>query len=604
VEDAALKERITVARVRQIQTQVRRLALPYALHETLVAWLLWHVGLGELAVAWLIIIGTMHVVRARYVRGEIRAPDAETELRHLSAMFVALGIGRGFLTLALFSTPVADSHYVFTMLVVGLAAGGVGSVGGVVRTYVAWALAVGGPLVTVWLLQGTPAGYGLGLVTAGLFATLASAVRDQGVALERLVATAYEKELLAESLRLERDRANVASQSKTRFFAAASHDLRQPLHALSINATTLELVAKGQSSPIITELSQGILRALRQSNNLLDGLLDVSRLDANAVEVRPEAIEIFALLETIREEFAPVASQRQLALRVADAGSIALWVESDRDLLVRILSNLVSNALKFTPAGEVLLFAHREALAAGRPVVVFGVRDTGIGIARAEHSRVFEEFYQIANASRDRSLGLGLGLSIVKRTADLLGIGLTMDSEQGRGTEFRLSTSAIAPPAAPTAPRDVDGEIPRLDARVLVIDDEPDILESLGALLPYFGCQVRVAEGIEQAQAIIDSGFEPDAFLVDHRLPGLSGLELLSRLHAADSPEPLVRPAIIITGDTAPDSIQKAQSGGFKVLHKPLDGRKLARSLIEVLASKAAPASDEATNAVPVPVKA
>jgi signal transduction histidine kinase len=602
--DPALHAQYTLARVQQIKTQVRRLAIPYALHELFVVWLLWRVDLRAVGLAWLALAATLHVIRSHTVRvhRESATRDPERELRELSGMFVALGLCRGLLTVALFSIPVTDSHYVFTMLVLGLAAGGVGSVGGVMRTYLAWGVAVGGPLAAGWALQGNASGYGLALVTVGLIATLAAAVRDQGIALERLVATAHEKEVLAESLRLERDRANLANQSKTRFFAAASHDLRQPLHALSINATALELIATSQSNALIKDLSESILRALRQSNSLLDGLLDISRLDANAVEVRTGPIEITELLGTIKDEFAPIATQRKLALRVDIESRQALWIESDRDLLVRVLNNLVSNSLKFTNAGEVVLFARRDRCAEQTGAVRFGVRDTGVGIPIAEQERVFEEFYQLGNASRDRSLGLGLGLSIVKRTADLLGIAVSMDSTLGQGTTFCLSTGAIAEPPSPARLREAEVAFPRLDARILVIDDEPEILDSLAALLPQLGCEVRVAENLEQAQGVVDAGFDPDALVVDHRLRGASGVEVLSQLRAAGPARPLVRPALIITGDTAPHNIQQAQASGLRVLHKPLDGRKLAWSLADLLNHSASLGRRE--EMTPAPAKA
>ena len=580
--EAMLAERVVRERLRQIQAQVLRLPPTYLVIDIFLVWLVAGLGLLGLGLAWMALNTVLYMARWFYVRARQRRSDLDptVDLSRMSAFYVAQGLWRSVLTVLLFKQPVTDVHYLYTVVMLGLAAGGISSVGGVARIYGSWAVAVGGPLAWGWISQVStlPLGLGVGLLTPLMLVLLTLFVRDQGRAQEQLVTVAYDNERLAESLRLERDKAHAANQSKTRFFAAASHDLRQPLHALAINATTLELVARRQTDPVVKELSQSINRALRQSNSLLDGLLDISRLDANAVEVRIEAVDVAALLEVVCDEFKPVAAQAGLAL-VIDVPTVpALWIATDPDLMRRLLGNLVSNALKFTSVGGVTLAAWKDASDAS--TVLITVTDTGSGIAVNEQERVFEEFYQIGNASRDRTLGLGLGLSIVRRTAELLGVALRLDSAPRRGTLMELRVNAAEAGSSSVADG-MDGveALPQLNVRVLVIDDEDEILEALAGLLPHLGCEVRVANGSLQAEAVVAVGFRPHVLLVDHRLRGETGPQVVARLRER-CPN---LPAVLVTGDTSPLNLRSLQASGYQVVHKPVDGQRLAQALADAL---------------------
>ena len=389
--------------------------------------------------------------------------------------------------------------------------------------------------------------------------------------LHKLMSVMEDNAQLHESLRQERDRATAASEAKTRFFAAASHDLRQPLHALSINATTLDILARRSTEPLLKEVSRGIGSALRQSSGLLDGLLDISRLDAHTIEARLAPHDIGAVLRASRDEYAALAAQQGLFLKVA-APEEPLWGQTDGDQLIRIIGNLVNNAIKFTQTGGVTLSA--EAADGGQ--ILLQVSDTGPGIPEAERERVFEEFYQIGNPSRDRAQGLGLGLAIVQRTAALLGIGLVLDSTPGRGTTFELR---IPPAPAEPAPTGVAGAPARAVGNaplaVLLVDDEAEVLSAMSTYLQELGWSARgVATGDEAEQALAE-GFEPDVLVVDFRLRAENGIEVIERLrvHRAGIP------AVIVTGETAPTRFREFSAVAARVLHKPLAGDRLARTL-------------------------
>ena len=590
VPQADLAQRVAREQLRHNQGQVGRLPLASALIDVFICWVVARVGLLWPALLWLSVLLAVQVWRWSAVRRALARPavDPNAALRALSTVLVALGVLRGSLALVLFSRPVQVEHYFFTMVYVGMMAGSVGSVAGLARPFFAWGTLACGTLAAAWMAQGTADGIWQGVLILVLLLMLTGHVRDQRKGLEQFIKLAYDNERLAESLRAARDQAESASLSKTRFFAAASHDLRQPLHALSINATTLEILARRDANPMIRELSQSINRALNQSNGLLDSLLDISNLDANAVQPKLRATDLGALLASVREEFAALAAQKGLALTLdvsTTTTTTAALAWTDTDLLRRILNNLVGNALKFSHTGGVTLGAVRVPEGDARSAWRVFVSDTGPGIAASEQERVFEEFYQIGNLSRDRSKGLGLGLSIVKRTAALLGAPLQLRSRTGVGTEveLRLMQAEVAQDA-PSDPSDgaaddalESGMLAGL--RVLVVDDEAEILNSLQGLLAQLGCEVRCAQDGHAALAWLAQGFVPQVLLMDHRLRDESGTEVIARVCALLGPVP----AVIVTGDTEPATIQLAHAAGHRVIHKPVQGAQLIRALREAV---------------------
>ncbi len=445
------------------------------------------------------------------------------------------------------------------------------SASGMPWAYAGISVASGGVLIVAWVWHGGIVGYGLAFLFASSLPPAFTAVRQQRRSWEELVRLLDDNEVLAASLKAERDRAEAASAAKTRFFAAASHDLRQPLHALSINATTLELVANRSGDVLLKDLSQGIGSALRQSRGLLDGLLDISRLDAHAVQTHIVPHDLVTILTAVAQEYAALASQRGLALDLQLDDKLP-WVLTDGDQLMRVLGNLVDNAIKFTRRGRVLLGACREP--SGR--VLVRVSDTGPGIADEDQQLVFEEFYQVGNPSRDRSKGLGLGLAIVQRTAALLGIELALVSKPGCGTSFELRMPSAASPAAVDTPVAASASA-RKPLSVLVVDDEPEVLASLCTYLRQLGWSARgVASGDEAEQAVAN-GFRADVLAVDYRLREETGLQVIERLRLRHPG----LPAVIVTGDTSPVRLREFAGVSAGVLNKPVDGERLALALAD-----------------------
>jgi len=582
LDTTTLADRVDALRLQLVSQTMLRVPAILLLSNLFSAWLLWRTGWVLLAPLWFVLMSAVHGGRWWLVKRWQRLPPTTADgNRALTWAVMAVGVMQALLVVGVFAGPHTVEHYLVTTHCAGVAAYAVVATGWRPGLLARWMLLVGGVLVAGWLLQALQqadlVGVAMAVLSVSMLATLLAQAAEQERALIRSVALAWDNEQLAGSLRIERDRAQSASESKTRFFAAASHDLRQPLHALSINAFALAMLARRQGQPKIVALSDSIERALRQSTGLLDGLLDVSRLDAGAVQADWHDLDLGPLLDSLGQEFRPLAAQGGLLLNVQRPDT-PLLVRTDPDLLRRVLTNLLGNALKFTRQGGVTLEARRDG-----DRVLLAVTDTGIGIAAADQARVFEEFYQADNPARDRSQGLGLGLAIVRRISVLLDIEVALDSAAGRGTRITLRLPAgdaagmaqnlgFGPAAA------ADDLLAPLALRVLVIDDEPDIRESTQALLEQLGCEARCVDDQAAALALVRSGWRPQLILTDHRLRQGDGLVALAALHAELGPVP----AMLVTGDTAPDTLAQLAASGHRVLHKPVDGALLAQALREL----------------------
>ena len=394
---------------------------------------------------------------------------------------------------------------------------------------------------------------------------------------------------LVEQLREKTAVAEKANRAKTMFLAAASHDLRQPVYALA-----LFIDALGDSG--LNPTQQNMLRHARVANQasseMLKTLLDFSRVEAGVVnpQIRPTALA--PLLLQMSEEFGPQAYQKQLLYRTRAS---AAWVNSDEQLIALILRNLISNALRYTASGGVLVGVRMQG-----NCVALQVWDTGIGIAPDKHAEVFEEFLQLANPERDQRKGLGMGLAIAAGLARTLQARITLASRPGRGSVFSLELplhrEAQRQPLQPAAPshstdaRDVQSPsaVPLvrslLGTTVLVVDDEETIRAGLEAVLHGWGCTVLLAEGLDDALTLA-ARQRPDLLVTDYRLrAGLTGGDVIKTLRIAlgdRAGRPL--PCIIVTGDTQPERLVEAQSHGTLLLHKPIGAEALQHALRQAL---------------------
>jgi signal transduction histidine kinase len=414
------------------------------------------------------------------------------------------------------------------------------------------------------------------ILIISLTAVLANSYRQ---ALQRAIDLKLQADELAARLRVEtlaaeaaRRDAEIANRAKTQFFTAASHDLRQPLHAMGLFA---EALRQRVHEPEVAQLVNSINESVDALEGLFSELLDITRIDSGVIEVHPQHFEVGDILRKLRLHFEPSAFEKGLSLRLRGAKKV---VFADPLLVERVLRNLVSNAIRYTNDGSVLVGCRQR----GDRVRV-QVWDTGLGIGEAEQTRIFDEFYQVPNTpkvSPDQRKGLGLGLAIVKRLADLMGAPLTMRSAPGRGTVFTLELPAGRAPR-PSALLAVPGKGPvgitLAGRRIVVVEDEPAVRAGLEVLLLGWGAQIDAFDSVAAARTWAERSdpalVKPDLFIVDYRLEdGLNGVDAIKALRRRFGD---AIPAILVTGSTMTGHDKEAHDHNFHLLIKPVVPNKL-----------------------------
>ena len=556
--------------LRLLATQASRTLAPLMLADLFLWWILYSIGEGFLGTAWFISVTCMQVLRRRFTsRILAQMPPAhmvDSVWRRINALFLLIGLTRVALIPLSFQHHDASAKFFVSMMLIGMAAGGIASVAGNIKPFAMWAGPIFFALIVAWAVQGGVEGYSFAFLVTLMFAFILAAIRDQQRVLVESMAIREQNRDLLRSLESERDKARAASEAKTRFFAAASHDLRQPLHALSLHVATLDLIASDERTQ---RVSEQLNRSLAHANSLLEGLIDLSRLDANSVTPSIKPFALGEVLRSLDNEFRIDCEQHDLSLTFSEQPE-QLWVRSDADLVLRILRNLLGNALKFTPHGGISVSVH----AIDQQRVRLCVSDTGIGIAAAEQEKIFEEFYQIGNPGRDRSRGLGLGLSIVQRLSNMLELPLTLHSSPGAGTRFELVLPrAAAVPVEEVSPAGRDFSAHSL--RVLIVDDEAPIVAALSSFLSEVGWTCAVAAGQEGAMQLMREGFAPDAMVLDVRLGENSGVDLALALRSEFGPIPV----LFVTGESDAQRLEVIKQSGFPFITKPVDGPRLAHSI-------------------------
>ncbi len=360
-----------------------------------------------------------------------------------------------------------------------------------------------------------------------------------------------------------------ANRAKSKFLAAASHDLRQPVQSLVLLLAVVE--RQIAANPAAVETVGKMKKALGGLTRLLTSILDISTLDAGVVEAALEAIDLEALLTRLATEYAPKAASVGLSLRVVRP---RLHVLADATLLERALRNLIENGLRYTPTGRILIGARRRGRRARIDVV-----DTGIGVPAEHRAEIFEEFHQLDNPGRDLERGLGLGLAIVARLADLMGARVDVASTVGRGSRFSLTLPLADAPAAGNV-EDAQFEDP--GGRVLVVEDNSILRDGLENLLRQWGYETAAASSGEKALEVAErQGWRFGGLVTDQRLGGgLTGVET-ARAITRKSGRSI--PALILTGDTAKEGIAEIAASGFAMLHKPISADILRRRLAEMM---------------------
>lgn len=379
-----------------------------------------------------------------------------------------------------------------------------------------------------------------------------------------------------EALKLAHREAERANLAKSRFLAAASHDLRQPIQAAAMFVAALKT---SHSVERRTEIIESIQESLRATDDLLNALLDVSRLDAGVLQPRLRPFAIGDILERMELEFRGLAQEKRLRFRLVQSSAT---VYSDPLLVERMVGNLVSNALRYTETGSLVIGCRHRG-----DSLRLEVWDSGIGIAEDDLETIFEEFHQLGNPERDRTRGLGLGLAIVKRLSRLLGHRVTVRSRLGGGSVFAIELPLTA---AKVERRDVavvqaggaDLTGALAGRFILAIDDDPVQLAAMQAVFAHWDCDsVTAASAADALDQLALRERRPDAIVADYRLRGgANGAAAIQTLQKAlEAPIP----AVILTGDTEPARLAEAAASGFEILHKPVRPELLHAKLCELL---------------------
>lgn len=354
-----------------------------------------------------------------------------------------------------------------------------------------------------------------------------------------------------------------ANTAKSNFLAAASHDLRQPMCSLGLFVAAIKQSNDEQER---SALYPKLERSVESLGELLDALLDISKLDAKDIDIQLSAISINKLLSRLIEEFDILTKQQGLRLRFRPCNAI---VTSDPIWLERILINFISNALRYTRHGGILVACRHRG-----DKLLIQVYDTGQGIDEGKQKIIFDEFQQLNNPSRDRTQGLGLGLAIVKRLGALLNHPIGLVSIPGKGSVFSVEVPVSNEPIIENIKPAYNKNALLVNKIILVIDDEQDILSGMAALLHQWGCKVILADSLSNALAQLeDCNCIPDLIISDYRLAeNITGLDVLQKLQLYFNKS---IPSLLLTGETSQDKIQEMNESVFRVLHKPVQPAKL-----------------------------
>jgi signal transduction histidine kinase len=438
--------------------------------------------------------------------------------------------------------------------------GAVTSLGAHLPAFYAFVVPVMAPYLAMCLHRGDTVHVAVAFVVAFYLAALAFFARNYQHSIAESWRLHFENLRLMEQLAARKEEAERANVAKSRFLAAASHDLRQPLHAMALFISALK--DKNRDAEVGAIVDR-LAKSVESLEDLFHALLDISRLDAGTVRPELHTFPVQSLLDGIAGDFAAEAAEKDLRFRVVPCRA---FVTSDRLLLDRIVRNLVANAIRYTQTGGVVIGCRRR-----RASVRIDIGDTGVGIASAHLPDIFQEFYQIDNPARDRSRGLGLGLAIVDRLSRLLNHAVSVRSIPGRGSVFSIEVplGSAAQQRAETMREQPTPGTDLAGALVVVIDDERAVLDGMGDALGEWGARALLAESLEEARGLLAQAAErPAAIVSDYRLRDReNGIDAIKALQASHGG---AIPGILVTGDTAPEHLRAAASSGFHVLHKPI----------------------------------
>jgi signal transduction histidine kinase/CheY-like chemotaxis protein len=530
------KEKILAGVMASVYRQVPQSVLVSIVGAFALVMVLWYSMDRNALMSWFMLILLESLARVRVAYKFRHAAQVVDQVQRWANLWVALAVFAGSLWGAagflFFSNDQPLHQVVLVAVVLSVAFGSLTLYASHRPAFYSFMLLAVVPLIARMVWEQDPTYYTAAVVMGAVFFFTVFYGRNFGDAVFESVKNNYENEVLVDQLMAEkrlaedaRREAENATRSKTQFFAAASHDLRQPLQAIGIYVSLLKKRATGPLEPLVNNMAT----AVESLSKLVEELLEISRLDSGSIQPKVGQVVLDEMFSLLEQEFTPLAASKSLSLRVRRCG---FAVDSDPLLLQRVIRNLVANALRYTQRGGVLLAARPRG-----GVISVEVWDTGPGIKQSELDRIFEEFYRGESSKAENSgTGFGLGLSIVKRICGLLGHPLIVTTRPGTGTVFRIETPLSSEPvrAKRTAPETIDMVIRSLEGNTFVVlEDNAEILNSLTRLIRSWGAEVVPSTGFN-AQLIkrISMHERIDGILADHNLGphSISGVESVFRI--------------------------------------------------------------------------
>ncbi len=541
-------------------------------------WVFWSVAPKAQLLAWLILACIINIARwlsCRNFRADLDVSREQIQTRLNSQVFwgFIVGLHWGLIPLFFLTNEVTIYTLFVTSVYTGFVSSAMSTDTAYFPSFFSFALPSSILFVARALYEGGTLYLALAVLVAFFLVMLSYLSLNAQSFFKKSQAVNHQNMRLMQELRVQKETAEQATVAKDQFLAAASHDLRQPLNAIGLFIDVLGSVDMEQKGRQVVRKIQQSLTGL---NEMLHGMLDISRLDSSVVENNPTSINLSQIVSTIAAEYQTKANSKGLTFNLDVPLNTVVF--ADTILLQRVVRNILDNAVKYTFEGSVSLSANRQD---GHVELL--IADTGVGIPAEHQSNVFEEFHQLSNPERNRTKGLGLGLAIVKRLCQLMDVGLSLHSEIGSGTLMRLWLKSGE--RSTRVKRTVDSRTNWDGLEVTVIDDETDILAGMHDLLTYWGCKVTVGESYNEALAALsERNNVPNLIIADFRLrdhaTGLDAIDLLREEYNK------YIPAILITGDTSPDKVRQATDADLEVLYKPISVDDLRRCMTSLLGSK------------------
>ncbi len=580
------EDRVLVEQLRLLLGNVRSTVLPSLL---ITAALLWTLSNDSNALGmklWAAAIIVLKLYAAHHAHHYLRTGISTAQAPRLVWVAMGLnavyGVAWGALAWAtLDTTTLVESIFVLAVLA-GIVGSSMAALSPVLPVFVVFVVFETTALASKAWLMDDPTYRTLTLASLLFVATLIMQARSSAIAARSAINLRFENIELAVRLREETDKAQAAHQEavqanlvKSKFLAAASHDLRQPIHALGL---FLEVLSRSELTAVQRDVLGNARAVSEASAEMLNTLLDFSRIEAGVVEAQIRPFHLQPLLNKIEHELAPQANANGLFYRTRETYAA---VQSDPALVELILRNLVTNAIRYTTRGGLLVACRTQG-----STIQLEVWDTGIGIDAAQQQDIFREFHQLGNTERDRTKGLGLGLSIVDGLARTLGHALAVSSRPGYGSVFRLGLPKAQLAVIHEELEAMPVSMRKLNMRVLVVDDDEAVRAGMLQLLLSWGCQCEAVESIAEALHSARA-HRPDMVISDYRLrEHRTGAEAIAALRAELGKD---LPALLITGDTAPERLRDARASGIPLLHKPVAPTQLYCRLVDVLRAHRAP---------------